>query len=71
MWDEALLNTPELQIKHHQEHLEQQQVHKTSLAPPRITGSFIKADNDNHPSDQKKVGFKCNNNLSTSKQYSV
>ena len=34
--DEIQINTPELQIRHLQEHLEHLQVQPTSLAPPRI-----------------------------------
>ena len=45
VWDNILANTPELQIKHQQE--QYQQVHRTSLVPPRT--SYISVDNNNFP----------------------
>ena len=49
IWDRVLINTPGLQIKHQQEHPKHQQVHRTSLVPPRTFRSYIGTEINNTP----------------------
>ena len=49
IWDEILNNTLELQVKNQQEFLHQQ-LHRTSLAPPRTSGD---SRHQHFPSDLK------------------
>ena len=44
IWDEVLINTPQLQMKQEEEPPLHQQVHRMSPAPPRIFRSYTSAD---------------------------
>ena len=49
LWDRVLVNIPELQINHWQEHPLHQHVHRTPLVPPRISRSYISTYINNFP----------------------